>query len=422
MGSSVSLKKCIAPSFYGIHNEIKSYAYTHYWFKGGRGSTKSSFVSIEIVLWLIRHKDSHALCLRRYANTLGDSVYAQIEWAIEKLGVADEWRCKTSPLEMENIITGQKIYFRGADKPKSIKSIKPKFGYIGVIWYEELDEFENEDKIDTINQSAMRGGSKVAVFYTYNPPQERRNWVNVSASTEREGRRVHASTYLTVPKEWLGEVFLIEAERKKRINNDKYRHQYLGEEVGTGAEVFINVRNEKITDEDILSFANVRRGIDWGYAADPFVYLAMNYDPTRKRLYIFYEYYKVNASFDRITEAIKKENVLNRSVTADSAEPRSNQNLNDRGLKIRPAKKGAGSVESGVKWLQDLEEIVIDAERCPNAWREFSTYELARDARGEFKEGYPDKDNHTIDAVRYALEDDMPGMRKTITTIGGLYI
>ena len=248
----ISLKECIAPSFYGVHGEIKRYEYTHYWFKGGRGSTKSSFVSIEIVLWLIRHRDSHALCLRRYANTLGDSVYAQIEWALEILGVADEWRCKTSPMEMVNVKTGQKIFFRGADKPKSIKSIKPKFGHIGVIWYEELDEFENEDKIDIINQSAMRGGSKTAVFYTYNPPQERRNWVNVSASVEREGRRVHSSTYLTVPSEWLGEVFILEAERMKRTNETKYRHQYLGEEVGTGAEVFINVRKERITDEDIL--------------------------------------------------------------------------------------------------------------------------------------------------------------------------
>lgn len=401
------LSELIAPPFYAVHNAIAKEEYTHYWLKGGRGSTKSSFCSIEIILGMMSNPDSNAVAIRKVGAYLKDSVYEQLIWAIERLGVTAFWQTKLSPLELVYIPTGQRILFRGADKPRKLKSTKVSKGYIRYIWYEEVDEFAGIEEIRTINQSLMRGGKKFDVFYTYNPPRSQRNWVNNEILTEQANKLVHHSTYLDVPQSWLGEMFLIEAEHLKKTKPERYNHEYLGEVTGTGGEVFTNITVRKISDKEIKGFDNVKRGIDWGYGADPFCYNALHYDKKRKRIYIYFEFYKVGAKFDSIARAIKSENKHNDVIIAESAEPRSNDELRDRGLRINKAKKGQGSVEHGITWLQNLEEIIIDNERCPETAREFLGYELERDNNDNFKEGFPDKDNHSIDTVRYALERDM---------------
>lgn len=411
----IKLKRLIAPSFFSVHNAIKKDRYTHYWLKGGRGSTKSSFVSIEIILSMMRDAENgeitNAVALRKVKDTLKDSVFEQLAWAIEKLGVSHLWHIPQSKLEITYLPTGQKILFRGADKPKKIKSTKVSKGYIKYIWYEELDEFNGMEEIRNINQSLMRGGEKFVVFYTFNPPQSVRNWVNTELLTDRKDRLVHHSTYLTVPKEWLGPQFVIEAEHLKKVNEKAYRHEYLGEVTGTGGEIFTNVTIRKITGEEIKRFDRIKRGIDFGYAVDPFAYVVMHYDKTRRRLYIFHEIYKVGLSNRKAAQLIKKENTNNGLIVADSAEPKSIAELKEYGLRIKGAKKGPDSVDYGIKFLQDLEEIIIDGERCPNTAREFLNYELEKDKDGNFKAEFPDKNNHTIDAVRYALEDDMRMIR-----------
>lgn len=406
----VKLSSLIAPSFHEIHNDIKENRYTHYWLKGGRGSTKSSFTSEEIILGMMRDAKrgefTNAVALRKVKDTLKDSVFEQLAWAIEMLGVSHLWNIPQSKLEITYIPTGQKILFRGADKPKKIKSTKVSKGYIKYIWFEEVDEFNGMEEIRVINQSLLRGGEKFCVFYTYNPPDSIRNWVNNEVLINRPDRKVHHSTYLTVPRAWLGEQFLIEAEHLKKVNERAYRHEYLGEVTGTGGEVFTNVTIRKITDEEIANFDRIRRGLDWGYAADPFHYTVCNYDRTRRRLYIFYEIQQAGLSNRRAAELIKQENELNQLIVADSAEPKSiREMVAEYGLRVKGAKKGPGSVEHGIKFLQDMEEIIIDAERCPNTAREFLNYSLEKDHHGEFKAEYPDKDNHSIDAIRYALED-----------------
>jgi len=407
----VKLTDLIAPSFYDIHKAVKNDRYTHYWLKGGRGSTKSSLVSVEIILGMMRDADngvfSNTVAIRKVGLYLKDSVYEQLEWAIDKLGVTQYWDCKTSPMTMTYMPTGQKIIFRGADKPKKIKSTKVKKGYIKYIWYEEVDEFNGPEEIRTINQSLMRGGEQFTVFYSFNPPQSQRNWVNTEVLEERSDRLVHHSTYLTVPKQWLGEQFIIEAEHLKKTKPQNYNHEYLGEVTGTGGEIFVNVTIRKISDDEINVFDRIKRGIDWGYAVDPFVFIKGHYDKTRRRLYLFDEIYKVGLSNRKAAEEIKAKDPLHSVITADSSEPKSIAELKDYGIKIRGAKKGPDSVDYGIKFLQDLEEIIIDSERCPNTSREFLGYELAKDSQGNFKADFPDKDNHTIDAARYMLEDDM---------------
>ncbi|MCH5212255.1 MAG: PBSX family phage terminase large subunit [Oscillospiraceae bacterium] len=404
------LSNIVAPSFYGLYYDVTDEKYTHYWLKGGRGSTKSSFISVMIILGMMQNEGTNAVVIRKVANELKDSVYAQLQWAIDKLEVSEKWTAKLSPLELIYTETGQRIIFRGADKPKKLKSTKVSKGYIRYVWYEECDEFGGMQEIETINQSLMRGGPKFDVFYSYNPPKSQRNWVNTEVLTQRDDRLVHMSTYLTVPKEWLGEQFMIEAEHTKRMKPETYKHNYLGEVTGTGGEVFTNVVIERIKDEEISEFDKIKRGVDFGYAADPFVYIIGHYDSKRKWLYIFDEIYKHGLSNERAAEKIKEKGNYKQIIYCDLAEPKSINDLKNHGLPAKGAKKGPDSVEYGIKFLQSLERIIIDNERCPETAKEFLNYELEPDGNDGFKDGYPDKNNHAIDAVRYGMNDEI--MRK----------
>ena len=395
----------IAPSFYGVHNDIKSGGHTHYRLNGGRGSTKSSFVSIEIILGIMRDENANAVALRKVGKYLKDSVFNQLRWAIDMLGVSDYWRVKQSPPELIYEKTGQKILFRGADNPKKIKSTKVDKGYVKFIWYEELDQFAGSEEVRSINQSLMRGGEDFVVFYSYNPPKSRRSWVNRETEWTTADTLNHKSTYLDVPPEWIGSRFILEAEQVRRAHPQIYENEYLGNVTGTGGEIFTNITARAITDEEIDGFDKIRCGVDFGYAADPFVFLQCAYH--KKRLWIFDEVYAAGVSNTRAAQMISERKKSNGFIVCDSAEPKSIRDLREYGLRVRGAKKGPDSIEYGIKFLQSLDEIVIDKKRCPNAEREFMGYELERDVNGDFKAEYPDKNNHTIDAARYALEEEI---------------
>lgn len=403
----MKLSTALAPAFSPIHIDIKSKAHTHYWLNGGRGSTKSSFVAVEVILGLMKDPLSNAVCMRKVKDTLKDSVYEQLCWAIEILGVDAYWNKSISPLVLTYIPTGQKILFRGADKPKKIKSITFAKGYCKFLWYEELDEFGGMEEIRMINQSLMRGGETFVVFYSYNPPKSANNWVNAEVQLTRDDRLVHHSNYLTVPKQWLGQQFITEAEHLREVKPLAYQHEYLGEVVGTGGEVFDNVTIRTISNAEIEEFEVIRQGIDFGYAADPFTYVRTAYNAKYKRLYIFDEVFQVKLSNYAAFNLVMPKNKDGGMIIADSAEPKSINELQQYGLRIKPVKKFGDSIDFGVKFLsENLEQIIIDDRRCPNTAREFLNYELERDANGNFKAGYPDKNNHTIDAVRYALNDE----------------
>lgn len=409
----IEVSKVIAPSFYECFWDVWEENHTHYWHKGGRGSTKSSYISSSIILKMMDDAEkgilSNALIVRRVKDTLEGSVFEQMVWAIDKLGVQNYWKIKLSPLRLIYIPTGQQVLFKGADNPKKLKSTKVSKGWIKYIWYEEVDEFENYDKIRNINQSIMRGGTNFLVFYSFNPPESQRNWTNMEVLDERKDKLVHHSTYLTVAREWLGEQFIIEAEHLKKSNPKKYEHDYLGEVTGTGREVFTNVTIRKIADEEIKIFDRIRQGLDFGYGADPLSFTLCHYDKKRKRLFIFGEVYKCKLGNSKAVEEISNLGHKGQLITADSAEPRTINEFKQLGLvRIKGAKKGPDSIDHGIKFLsEEIEEIVIDKERAPNHAREFMNYELELDKQGNPKGSYPDKDNHSIDSTRYALEEDM---------------
>lgn len=404
----ISLKSIIAPSFYDVHKDIKQELHTHYWLRGGRGSSKSSFISIEIVLGIMRDATkgimSNALILRRVKDTLSESVRDQIKWAIDMLGVENEWIIPEAKLTITYKPTGQVIRFKGADNPKKVKSTKVPKGYIKYIWYEEVDEFESHDKIRNINQSLMRGGPKFFVFYSFNPPESQRNWCNQEVLNTRKDKYVSSTTYLTVPAAWLGEQFIIEAEELKRTNIAKYNHDYLGEVTGTGRDIFNNVTIRSITDEEINSFDRILCSVDFGWFPDPWAFNKSYYKANERKLFIFDEAHENRKSNRETYEIMVKGHGVKRNdeVICDSAEQKSIADYRSYGLFAKGAVKGPGSVEYSMKWLQSLNEIIIDSTRCPYTAKEFLEYEYDIDKNGEVISGYPDKNNHHIDSIRYA--------------------
>lgn len=417
----IKLSDKMAPSFFFVHKDVNRHNHTHYVLAGGRGSTKSSYVSLEIPLLLMRNPECHAVILRKVANTLRNSVYTQMEWALDALRISDKWKTTISPMEMVRKATGQKILFFGVDDKAKIKSIKLPFGYVGVVWYEELDQFAGMEEIRNLNQSLMRGGSKFWCFSSYNPPKSANNWVNEEMLLDEQDRLVHRSDYLSVNPDWLGPQFIYEADKLKAKNETAYRHEYLGEITGTGGAVFENVVERQITDEEMRQFDRRRYGLDFGFAVDPLAFVSMHYDSKREILYIFDEIYQPKLTNRQAAVKIKRKITETALIRADSAEPKSIRELNELGLRVTAAKKGPDSVEFGIRWLQGLSAIVIDKKRCPNAYKEFVTYEYETTRDGQYISAYPDKNNHAIDAVRYGCEDLMPARFKVRAVRSNLY-
>lgn len=399
------ISEIISLAFAESHRAVKSGAINELVEKGGRGSAKSSFLSIEVVLELLKHPDCHAVVMRKVGNTLRSSVYAQIVWAIAQLGLTSRFKCTQNPMQCVYLPTGQKIMFFGMDDPGKLKSIKVPFGYIGIGWFEELDQFDGPEQVRNVEQSIFRGGAYSMCFKSFNPPAMARNWANKYVLEPKEGRAVHHSTYLTTPPEWLGPRFLADADHLKATNEVAYRHEYLGEVVGSGTAVFENLKIKAISDKQIKAFDYHYFGQDWGWYPDPNHFVGCAYSSKERVLYIYEEYRANRCPDDQWAEKIKGH--MSDHIVADpgSGGDKSISNFCTMGFFMTAARKGPGSVEAGIKWLQSLPAIVIDPERCPETAKEFSEYEYERDPKtGKVLEGYPDAANHSIDATRYALE------------------
>lgn len=394
----------IPDAFHAAIRAIRKREYLEYIFKGGRGSTKSSTVGMVIVELLKNHHEIHALVCRKVANTIKDSVYNKIKWAIGKQEFDEEFTSTKSPYEITLKATGQKIYFRGADDPDKIKSINPEFGYIGILWYEELDQFAGDSEVRKIEQSAIRGGELAWIFKSFNPPKTSNNWANEYVTEVGENTLVHSSTYLDVPRDWLGQPFIDQAEHLKEINPEAYEHEYGGVANGNGGMVFEYLRFETITDEQIKTFDRIYQGVDWGWFPDAYAFIRAYYDRAHEAIYFIDENYCHKTSNEETANWIKEHGYNDYTIICDSNENKSVVDYRDRGLHARAAEKGPGSVEYGFKWLQ-RRTLVIDKSRTPNVYEEFKNYEYDRDKDGNIISGYPEgQDDHTIAATRYAFE------------------
>lgn len=408
------ISEIINKNFYEFWKTINSNKYLFHVLKGGRASAKSTHIAIWLVLALMKYPVT-CLCIRKVGNTLAESVFEQLKEAIDILNVGHVWKIQKSPLQLIYIPRGNKFIFRGADDPAKIKSIKMSKYPIAFVWFEELAEFKTEDEVSTIVNSVLRAelppGLSYKVIYSYNPPKRKQSWVNKKYDTQflPKNTYAHHSTYLDNPH--ISKAFKEEADEVKTKNTFKYRWEYLGEPIGSGVVPFNNLTFRTITDEEIKIFDNIRQGLDWGYATDPLAFIRCHYDKTRRRLYLFDEFYKVKASLREFSDWLKSKGYQFDLIIADSAEPRSIDEVKTYDINIKGAKKGPGSVEYGEKWLDDLEEIIIDPQRVPNAAKEFENIDYQTDKDGNLKNRLEDKDNHIIDATRYGCENDMKNKR-----------
>ena len=415
----IDILDLIAPCYHPLHDEVLTGAYTTFHLPGGRGSCKSSFVSLEMVNGVMNDPKANGIVFRRVAGTMRESVYSQISWAIEELGVSALWRGSVSPMAFTYLPTGQQIFFRGLDCASKLKSIKPRQGYFKFIWFEELSEIPGQNTVRSVLQSVMRGNGDFRVFTSFNPPLSTNNWANKYILIPDDRTKVFRTDYRMIPPEWLGEAFLLEAERLQQINEQAYRHEYLGEATGSGGEVFPNLECRTITDEEIQQMQFVYGGVDFGFSIDPAVYMRVSYDRKRDTIYLLDEIYKKHCSNKQLADEIKGKGYHltgtytgsvysgiypeTATVICDCAEPKSIADLRNEGIKALACQKFPGCVMYRIKWLQNR-RIVIDPKRTPNAWREFSQYEYMQSKDGEFLADVPDKENHCIDSVSYALD------------------
>lgn len=408
----------IIEKFYkGPHYEIQMKRERSIWLPGGRGGTKSAFAGFEIVAGLEADPTACAVAFRKVGSTLRDSVYAQIQFALAMMGLGEDYECSVSPMQIKRKATGQVVLFRGCDKAEKSKGITlpdPKMR-IKYVWIEEADQFAGMEEIRTVLQSVVRGADDVTTIFTYNPPRSRDSWVNKEILNP-DGKYICESNYMDVPPEWLGQAFIDQAESLKEWNEEAYRHEYLGEAIGYGAQVFENLEIREITKEEIKECSAFYNGVDWGYYPDPWVFIRIGVKQAQREILIYTERTGTRMSNEETAQVIKAtlkaegiRHPEDEVITCDSAEPKSIEEYRRLGLKAQKCTKYPGSVESGIKALAGEWRIIIDPARAPLAASEFNGYEFARLKDGTVISQYPDEDNHTIDATRYALERILAG-------------
>lgn len=405
----LKISDLLTPKFHSLYSAWKTNKYTRLICKGGRGSAKSTNIALILVIDLMQYP-VNTICFRKVGENLRKSVYEQIKWAIKFLGVEEYFEYKLSPLEIIYKERGNKFIFMGVDDPQKSKSIKEAQFPIARYWFEELAEFKNEDEVETVLNSIFRGKLEKGLiykgFFSYNPPKMKHNWVNkkYNYSFIENNVFVHHSVYLDNPH--ISEEFIKEAEAVKAKDETKYKLVYMGEPIGNGLVPFPNLEIREIEASEIAGLEKFRNGVDWGYGVDPLAFVRWGYDKKKGIIYALDEYYGVGIKNRNLANYILSKG-YDELVMCDSAEPKSIDELKEYDISAWGAKKGAGSVEYGEKWLSDLEAIVIDPKRTPNISREFEMIDYDTDSEGNPLPRLCDSNNHTIDATRYAFSNDM---------------
>lgn len=375
--------------------------------KGSRASKKSTTAALNLIYRIIKYPKSNALVVRKTYRTLQDSCYAQLRWAADRLGVKEYFDFKLSPLEIIYKPTGQKILFRGLDDPLKVTSVTVDVGYLCFLWIEEAYEIMSESDFDMLDES-IRGEVPGELFkqitLTLNPWNER-HWIK-GRFFDRDDKDTLAITTNYLCNEWLDESDRNIFERMKVHNPRRFQVAGLGNWGIAEGLVYENFIEKSFTLDEVRDCVNVA-GLDFGYTNDPTAFFIGFLDDKNKILYVWDEIYKKGLSNRKIYEEIKKQGYAKESITGDSAEPKSIDELYDYGLRIKGAKKGRDSIMNGIQWIQDLKIIIHP--RCTNFITEISNYTWDKDRFGKTLNAPVDDFNHLMDAMRYALEEYITG-------------
>lgn len=399
----IKLSEKISPEFYKSYNVFKNKDILEMVEYGGRGGGKSSNIFCFPIIRIIK-ESVDCLVLRKVQNTLRTSVFYQVIWCINHLGLTHLFKINHSRMEIIYKPRGNGFYFRGADDPMKIKSLKTLFP-VAMTIFEEVDQFKTWDEVDHIKQSVLRGEIEhFKLIYMFNPPRNKIHWCNqkwIFGNTD--GIYVHQSDYrnnLFLPKQ-----FFNEAEKAKKENELRYKWIYLGEPVGADVVPFPNLIIEKEIDQKIIDkFDRIKQGLDWGYGGDAYAFARCHYDKRNKTIYVFGEIYGCGLSNFTTANRIIEKGWNDFPIAADSAEKKSIAEYNEYRVVTVGVRKGPGSVETGFRWLGD-HTIIVCQKRCPNIAREFQMADFKVDKDGNLTNKL-DGSDHGLDAVRYAFEDE----------------
>lgn len=380
--------------------------------KGSRASKKSATTALDYIKNMMKHPQANLLVIRKTGRTLKDSVYTQLKWAIHKLEVDAFWKCTESPLEITYKPTGQKIYFRGLDDPLKVTSIAVDVGVLCWMWIEEAYEISKEDDFNTLDESirgAVPEGLWKQITLTFNPWNEK-IWIKKRFFDAKADPDILAKTTNYMCNEFLDEADLRVFERMKKDNPKRYKVAGLGDWGIVDGLVFENWKEEYFDIDAVRRMPTVKSafGLDYGYTNDPTALFCGLIDQTNKKIYVFDEMYEKGMSNERIYEKITEMGYAKERITADSAEPKSNDRLRTLGLRgVHGARKGKDSIKNGIDFIQDYEIIIHPI--CVNFITEISNYQWDKNEFNEKINKPIDDFNHLMDAMRYALEGFIRG-------------
>lgn len=374
--------------------------------KGSRASKKSKTIAINSIWRIMAYPNSNMLVVRKVKDTLRDSCFSDLMWATERLSVADKWHFKTSPLEATYKPTGQKILFRGLDDPLKIASVSVSKGSLNFLWIEEAYEISSEDDFNTLDES-IRGEVDPGLFkqvtISFNPWNEK-HWLK-KRFFDVDDPDIMAITTNYKCNEWLDKSDKRVFERMKEQNPRRYEVAGLGNWGIVDGLVYENWREQEFSVSDIINKYELEScfGLDYGYTNDPSALFCGLIDKDNKKLWVFDEMYKKGMSNESIADKIKSMGYSKEIITADSAEPKSNDRLRTLGInRLRSAKKGKDSINAGIDFLQDFEIIIHP--KCVNFITEIGNYQWDKDKFGNAVNKPIDDFNHLMDAMRYGTE------------------
>lgn len=371
--------------------------------KGSRRSKKSKTMALRSIYRIMKYPESNLLVVRKTYRTLKDSCFTELKWAIKRLQVEHLWQVRESPLEMTYMPTGQKIYFRGLDDPLKITSIAVEVGVLCWMWIEEAYEITKEEDFDTLVESMLGDcppGLWKQTTLTFNPWSDR-TWIK-ARFFDIDDPDVLAITTNYMCNEWLSPEDRKYFERMKVANPRRYRVAGLGDWGVVDGLVYERWKEELFSMKDLPKDAQSAFGLDFGYTNDATALFCGFVSLEQRRLYVWDELYQKGLSNKAIHDQIVRMGYGKERITADSAEPKSIDELKGMGLRISGAKKGKDSINNGIQWIQDLEIIIHP--RCVSFLTEISLYQWKKDKFGKSLNEPEDDNNHLMDAMRYALE------------------
>lgn len=382
--------------------------------KGSRASKKSKTTALWFIVNMMKYPQANTLVVRKTFRTLKDSCFTELKWAVHRLQVDAWWEFKESPLEATYKPTGQKIYFRGLDDPLKVTSITVDVGSLCWAWLEEAYEVMKEDDFNILDESIRGGAPDGSGLFkqwtiTFNPWNEH-HWLKKRFFDNPDDDTL-AMTTNYMCNEWLDAADIKVFENMKKRNPRRYAVAGLGGWGIVDGLVYENWKEEAFDIDEVRSRKGVTSafGLDFGYTNDPSTLFCGLLDQKAKQLFVFDEMYEKGLSNKRIADTINEMGYGKERITADSAEPKSIDELKSLGLRVKGAMKGKDSIKNGIQWIQDLEIIIHP--RCVNFITEISNYTWDTDKFGNKLNVPIDDFNHLMDAMRYALEKYITGSK-----------